>query len=173
LQAPSRDRGTSPAKGERFVPNDLCFEPGRQHFSSSPVRTWAANLPIFAKSALIVLMAQIGSFVPARQAKLPITDRIFTRIGAAIISPCAPRSRGNERSGGHLNTPTPASLVLLDEVGAARLPSMVCPLLGRWSSISRSTSTRVRFRHALSRTDRACRPSPAVKNVPRLREGDA
>jgi len=35
------------------------------------------------QSALIVLMAQMGSFVPARQAKLPITDRIFTRIGAS------------------------------------------------------------------------------------------
>ncbi len=45
------------------------------------------------QAALIVLMAQMGSFVPAAQARLPITDRIFTRIGASTISPAAaPRS---------------------------------------------------------------------------------
>ncbi len=71
------------------------------------------------QAALIVLMAQIGCFVPARQAKLPIIDRIFTRIGA---SDNLARGRSTflvemSEVAAILNHATPASLVLLDEVG--------------------------------------------------------
>ena len=71
------------------------------------------------QAALIILMAQMGSFVPARQAKLPITDRIFTRIGA---SDNLARGRSTflvemSEVAAILNYATPASLVLLDEVG--------------------------------------------------------
>src|SRR5574337_838048 len=71
------------------------------------------------QAALIVLLAQMGSFVPAQQAKLPITDRIFTRIGA---SDNLARGRSTflvemSEVAAILNTATPASLVLLDEVG--------------------------------------------------------
>ena len=71
------------------------------------------------QAALIVLMAQMGSFVPADQARLPVSDRIFTRIGAADNL-----ARGRStflvemtEVAAILNTATPASLVLLDEVG--------------------------------------------------------
>jgi len=70
-------------KGERFVPNDLCFEPGRQQLLLITGPNMGGKSTYLRQSALIVLMAQMGSFVPARQAKLPITDRIFTRIGAS------------------------------------------------------------------------------------------
>jgi DNA mismatch repair protein MutS len=71
------------------------------------------------QAALIVLMAQMGSFVPARRAKLPLTDRIFTRIGA---SDNLARGRSTflvemSEVAAILNTATPSSLVLLDEVG--------------------------------------------------------
>jgi DNA mismatch repair protein MutS len=71
------------------------------------------------QAALIVLMAQMGSFVPARQAQLPITDRIFTRIGA---SDNLARGRSTflvemSEVAAILTHATPASLVLLDEVG--------------------------------------------------------
>ena len=71
------------------------------------------------QTALIILMAQMGSFVPARQAKLPITDRIFTRIGA---SDNLARGRSTflvemSEVASILTHATPASLVLLDEVG--------------------------------------------------------
>src|SRR3984893_10512694 len=69
-------------KGERFVPNDLCFEPGRQQLLLITGPNMGGKSTYLRQAALIVLMAQMGSYVPARQAKLPMTDRIFTRIGA-------------------------------------------------------------------------------------------
>src|SRR5580693_985243 len=106
-------------RGERFVPNDLCFEPGRQQLLLITGPNMGGKSTYLRQSALIVLMAQIGSFVPARQAKLPITDRIFTRIGA---SDNLARGRSTflvemSEVATILNHATPASLVLLDEVG--------------------------------------------------------
>ncbi len=106
-------------KGERFVPNDLCFEPGRQQLLLITGPNMGGKSTYLRQSALIVLMAQIGSFVPARQAKLPITDRIFTRIGA---SDNLARGRSTflvemSEVAAILHHATPASLVLLDEVG--------------------------------------------------------
>jgi len=106
-------------KGERFVPNDLCFEPGRQQLLLITGPNMGGKSTYLRQAALIVLMAQIGSFVPARQAKLPITDRIFTRIGA---SDNLARGRSTflvemSEVASILNHATPASLVLLDEVG--------------------------------------------------------
>src|SRR2546425_6936624 len=71
------------------------------------------------QAALIVLMAQMGSYVPAEQARLPVIARIFTRIGA---SDNLARGRSTflvemSEAAAILNTATPASLVLLDEIG--------------------------------------------------------
>jgi DNA mismatch repair protein MutS len=106
-------------KGERFVPNDLCFEPGRQQLLLITGPNMGGKSTYLRQSALIVLMAQIGCFVPAQQAKLPITDSIFTRIGA---SDNLARGRSTflvemSEVAAILNHATPASLVLLDEVG--------------------------------------------------------
>src|SRR5437764_2573321 len=106
-------------KGERFVPNDLCFEPGHQQLLLITGPNMGGKSTYLRQSALIVLMAQIGSFVPARQAKLPIIDRLFTRIGA---SDNLARGRSTflvemSEVAAILNHATPQSLVLLDEVG--------------------------------------------------------
>src|SRR5260221_60213 len=106
-------------KGERFVANDLCFEPGRQQLLLITGPNMGGKSTYLRQAALIVLLAQIGSFVPARQAKLPITDRIFTRIGA---SDNLARGRSTflvemSEVASILNHATPSSLVLLDEVG--------------------------------------------------------
>ncbi|HWZ97948.1 MAG TPA: DNA mismatch repair protein MutS [Candidatus Dormibacteraeota bacterium] len=106
-------------KGERFVPNDLCLEPGRQQLLLITGPNMGGKSTYLRQAALIVLLAQMGSFVPARQAKLPITDRIFTRIGA---SDNLARGRSTflvemSEVASILNHATPASLVLLDEVG--------------------------------------------------------
>src|SRR5258707_769369 len=106
-------------RGERFVPNDLCFEPGRQQLLLITGPNMGGKSTYLRQAALIVLMAQMGSFVPARQAKLPITDRLFTRIAA---SDNLARRRSTFlvemiEVAVILTHSTPASLVLLDEVG--------------------------------------------------------
>ncbi|MGB6684517.1 MAG: DNA mismatch repair protein MutS, partial [Candidatus Acidiferrum sp.] len=106
-------------RGERFVPNDLCFDPGRQQLLLITGPNMGGKSTYLRQAAHIVLMAQMGSFVPARQAKLPITDRIFTRIGA---SDNLARGRSTflvemSEVAAILHHATPSSLVLLDEVG--------------------------------------------------------
>jgi DNA mismatch repair protein MutS len=106
-------------KGERFVPNDLYFEPRRQQLLLITGPNMGGKSTYLRQTALIILMAQMGSFIPARQAKLPLTDRIFTRIGA---SDNLARGRSTflvemSEVASILTHATPASLVLLDEVG--------------------------------------------------------
>ena len=105
--------------GERFVPNDLCFEPSTQQLLLITGPNMGGKSTYLRQAALIVLMAQMGSYVPARQAKLPITDRIFTRIGAADNLARGRSTFLVEMSevAAILHHATPSSLVLLDEVG--------------------------------------------------------
>ena len=106
-------------RGERFVPNDLCLEPERLQILLITGPNMGGKSTYLRQVALIVIMAQMGSFVPAREAKLPLTDRIFTRIGA---SDNLARGRSTflvemSEVAAILNHATPSSLVLLDEVG--------------------------------------------------------
>lgn len=106
-------------RGERFVPNDLYLNDTSQQILLITGPNMGGKSTYLRQAALLVLMAQMGSFVPATQARLPITDRIFTRIGAADNL-----ARGRStflvemtEVATILNTATSASLVLLDEVG--------------------------------------------------------
>ena len=106
-------------KGERFVPNDLYLDDTTQQILLITGPNMGGKSTYLRQAALIVLMAQMGSFVPASQARLPISDRIFTRIGAADNL-----ARGRStflvemtEVAAILNTATPSSLVILDEVG--------------------------------------------------------
>ncbi|HEY5068207.1 MAG TPA: DNA mismatch repair protein MutS [Candidatus Acidoferrum sp.] len=106
-------------RGERFVPNDLYLESQRQQLLLITGPNMGGKSTYLRQAALIVLMAQMGCFVPARQAKLPVTDRIFTRIGA---SDNLARGRSTflvemSEVATILHHATPSSLVLLDEVG--------------------------------------------------------
>jgi len=105
--------------GERFVPNDLYLNDTSHQILLITGPNMGGKSTYLRQAALIMLMAQMGSFVPAQQARLPITDRIFTRIGA---SDNLARGRSTflvemSEVAAILNTATPASLVLLDEVG--------------------------------------------------------
>ncbi len=106
-------------RGERFVPNDLYLDSESQFLLLITGPNMGGKSTYLRQAALICILAQMGSFVPAAQARLPLLDRIFTRIGASDNL-----SRGRStflvemsEVAAILNTVTPASLVLLDEVG--------------------------------------------------------
>jgi DNA mismatch repair protein MutS len=106
-------------RGERFVPNDLYLDDEKQFLLVITGPNMGGKSTYLRQVALISVLAQIGSFVPAAQAKLPLLDRIFTRIGASDNL-----SRGRStflvemsEVAAILSTATAASLVLLDEVG--------------------------------------------------------
>jgi DNA mismatch repair protein MutS len=106
-------------RGERFVPNDLYLDDESQCLLIITGPNMGGKSTYLRQVALISVMAQMGSFVPAAQARLPLVDRVFTRIGA---SDNLARGRSTflvemSEVAGILNTATPASLVLLDEVG--------------------------------------------------------
>jgi DNA mismatch repair protein MutS len=106
-------------QGERFIPNDLFLDDVNQSILLITGPNMGGKSTYLRQAALIVIMAQIGSFVPANEARLPLVDRIFTRIGA---SDNLARGRSTflvemSEVAAILNTATSASLVLLDEVG--------------------------------------------------------
>jgi DNA mismatch repair protein MutS len=106
-------------RGERFVPNDLYLADESPFLLLITGPNMGGKSTYLRQTALISILAQMGSFVPAAQAKLPILDRVFTRIGA---SDNLARGRSTflvemSEVAAILNTATPASLVLLDEVG--------------------------------------------------------
>jgi DNA mismatch repair protein MutS len=106
-------------RGERVVPNDLYLDDESQFLLVITGPNMGGKSTYLRQAALISVMAQMGSFVPAVQAKLPLLDRIFTRIGA---SDNLARGRSTflvemSEVAAILNTATAASLVLLDEVG--------------------------------------------------------
>jgi DNA mismatch repair protein MutS len=105
--------------GERFVPNDLYLDDTSPFLLIITGPNMGGKSTYLRQAALISILAQMGSFVPAAQAKVPLLDRIFTRIGA---SDNLARGRSTflvemSEVAAILNTATPASLVLLDEVG--------------------------------------------------------
>jgi DNA mismatch repair protein MutS len=106
-------------RGERFVPNELYLDRSSQAILLITGPNMGGKSTYLRQAALIVLMAQMGSFVPASEARLPITDRIFTRIGAADNLARGRSTFLVEMSevAAILNTATESSLVLLDEVG--------------------------------------------------------
>jgi DNA mismatch repair protein MutS len=155
-------------KGERFVPNDLCFEPGRQQLLLITGPNMGGKSTYLRQAALIVLMAQMGSFVPARQAKLPVTDRIFTRIGAADNLARGRSTFLVEMSevAAILHHATPASLVLLDEVG--RGTATFDGLSIAWAVVEhlqRHTRARTLFATHYHELTELAELLPAVKNV--------
>ncbi|HXM96598.1 MAG TPA: DNA mismatch repair protein MutS [Candidatus Dormibacteraeota bacterium] len=155
-------------RGERFVPNDLYLEPGHQQLLLITGPNMGGKSTYLRQAALIVLMAQIGSFVPARQAKLPITDRIFTRIGA---SDNLARGRSTflvemSEVAAILNHATPASLVLLDEVG--RGTSTFDGLSIAWAVVEhlqKHTRSRTLFATHYHELTELADLLPSVKNV--------
>jgi len=107
------------AGGERFIPNDTYLNNSTHRLLIITGPNMGGKSVFLRQTALISIMAQIGSFVPADEARVAIIDRVFTRVGAADSL-----ARGRStfmvemtETANILNTATSRSLVLLDEVG--------------------------------------------------------
>jgi DNA mismatch repair protein MutS len=102
----------------RFVPNDLYLD-SRQYIAVITGPNMGGKSTYLRQAALILILAQVGSFVPAQAALLPIVDRVYTRVGAADNL-----ARGRStfmvemtEAAAILNTATRSSFIVLDEIG--------------------------------------------------------
>ena len=105
--------------GDRFVPNDVFLNSTAHTIVVLTGPNMGGKSTYLRQAALIVILAQMGSFVPARATRLGVVDRVFTRIGA---SDNLARGRSTfmvemTETAAILHTATPRSLVLLDEIG--------------------------------------------------------
>ncbi len=105
--------------GERFVPNSVHLDGGANQLLVVTGPNMAGKSTYIRQTALLVLMAQIGSFIPATSAAIGVVDRIFTRVGATDEL-----ARGQStfmvemnETANILNNATDRSLVILDEIG--------------------------------------------------------
>jgi len=105
--------------GEGFVPNDLYIDCDEQQMLIITGPNMAGKSTYLRQVALIILMAQMGSFVPASEASIGIVDRIFTRVGASdnlVMGRSTFLVEMNETAN-ILNNATRRSLLILDEIG--------------------------------------------------------
>ena len=107
------------AVGEEYIPNDILLDDDDQQIIMITGPNMSGKSALLRQTALIVLMAQMGSFVPAKAAHIGVVDKIFTRVGASDNI-----SQGEStfmvemlESAGILNNISDRSLVLLDEIG--------------------------------------------------------
>ncbi|MFI3294676.1 MAG: DNA mismatch repair protein MutS [Rikenellaceae bacterium] len=105
--------------GDRYIPNDLYLDSETQQIIIITGPNMAGKSALLRQTALVAIMAQIGSFVPASRARLGVIDRLFTRVGASDNI-----SQGEStfmvemlESANILNNLTSRSLILLDEIG--------------------------------------------------------
>ena len=104
---------------QRFIANDIYFHPEHQYVALITGPNMGGKSTYLRQAALIAILAQMGSYVPAESAMLPVVDRVFTRIGAADNL-----ARGRStfmvemtETAVILNTATSRSLIVLDEIG--------------------------------------------------------
>jgi len=104
---------------EKFVPNDLRLNRSGDQVLIITGPNMAGKSTFLRQNALIAIMAQIGSFVPAGQARIGLGDRVFTRVGAAdnLAGGQSTFMVEMNETANILNNATPNSLVILDEVG--------------------------------------------------------
>ena len=106
-------------KGSLFVPNDTLLDCGENRMLIITGPNMAGKSTYMRQNALIALMAQIGSFVPAKSCRLGVVDAIFTRVGASDDLAAGQSTFMVEMTevAGILQKATPKSLVILDEIG--------------------------------------------------------
>ena len=105
--------------GEMFIPNDIKLDQEKQQIMMISGPNMSGKSAILRQTALIIIMAQIGSYVPAKEVNIGITDKIFTRVGASdnISQGESTFMVEMNESAAILNNLTSKSLILLDEIG--------------------------------------------------------
>ena len=105
--------------GERFVPNDIYLDDDKQQIIIITGPNMAGKSALLRQTALIVLLAQVGCYVPAESAKIGLVDKIFTRVGASDNISLGESTFMVEmtEAANILNNVTERSLVLFDELG--------------------------------------------------------
>ena len=105
-------------EGEEFIPNDVNLSNENQ-ISLITGPNMAGKSTYLRQIGLLVIMAQMGSFIPAEKANLPVFDKVFTRVGASDNLAMGQSTFLVEmlETANILNSATPQSLILLDEIG--------------------------------------------------------
>ena len=105
--------------GEKYIPNDLFLDKDSQQIIMVTGPNMAGKSAILRQTAIICLMAQIGSFVPAKHAEIGVLDKIFTRVGATDNISAGESTFMVEmnEAANILNNISDRSLILLDEIG--------------------------------------------------------
>ena len=105
--------------GEQFVPNDIYLDSEKQQIMIITGPNMAGKSALLRQTALIVLMAQVGCFVPAESARIGLVDKVFTRVGASDNISLGESTFMVEmtEASNILNNVSPRSLVLFDELG--------------------------------------------------------
>ncbi len=105
--------------GEAFIANDVFLDPGTQQIIILTGPNMSGKSALLRQTALVTLMAHMGSFVPAETAKIPLTDKIFTRVGASDNLSAGESTFMVEmnETASIINNISSRSLVILDEIG--------------------------------------------------------
>jgi len=105
--------------GEDYIANDLVLDPHNQQIIILTGPNMSGKSALLRQTALITLMTHMGSFVPCDSARIPLTDKIFTRVGASDNLSAGESTFMVEmnETASIINNLTPGSLVLLDEIG--------------------------------------------------------
>jgi len=105
--------------GENYVPNNVYLDTDEQQILMITGPNMSGKSALLRQTALICIMAQMGSFVPARKAKLGIVDKVFTRVGASdnISSGESTFMVEMNETASIMNNVSDRSLILLDEIG--------------------------------------------------------
>ncbi len=155
--------------GEEYIPNDVMLDSDKQQIMMITGPNMSGKSALLRQTALIILMAQMGSFVPAKSAHIGVMDKIFTRVGASDNI-----SQGEStfmvemlESASILNNISDRSIVLLDEIG--RGTSTYDGISIAWAMVeylhnhptARAKTLFATHYHELNEMERRC---PRVKN---------
>ena len=105
--------------GEKYIPNDIFLDRDTQQIMMVTGPNMSGKSAVLRQTAIICLLAQIGSFIPSKHAEIGVLDRIFTRVGASDNISAGESTFMVEmnESANILNNITERSLILLDEIG--------------------------------------------------------